>query len=70
MAQCEYYLFFRLTVVVLILESHFAAESVSPSSASHKSKQFPTENNSTCWQHQEYTLVSECHPCTGIKNYS
>ncbi|XP_077291371.1 jumping translocation breakpoint protein JTBR [Arctopsyche grandis] len=56
-----------LTVFVLILESQLASESVLPSSASQRNKQFPTENNSTCWQHQEYTLVSECHPCTAYE---
>lgn len=53
----------RLTIVVLILESHLA-DSMS-GSYKMKNKTFPTENNSTCWMRQKYTIVSECHPCSG-----
>lgn len=56
-----------MTVIVLIFESHFASESLSPSSASNKNKEYPTENNSTCWLHQEYEIITECHPCTDFE---
>ncbi|KAI8426045.1 hypothetical protein MSG28_005012 [Choristoneura fumiferana] len=54
----------RLTIVVLILESHLAD---SLSGHKMKNKTFPaTENNSTCWMHQKYSIISECHPCSGV----
>lgn len=58
MKQC-----YRLTILVLILESHLA----DTLSGSHrmKNKTFPTENNSTCWEHQPYKIINECHPCSG-----
>lgn len=51
-----------LTFAVLILESHLA----DTLSGGHKMKNrtFPTENNSTCWMHQNYKVIDECHPCT------
>lgn len=54
-----------LTIVILILESHLA----DTLSNSHKlkNKTFPTENNSTCWLHQPYTIISECHPCSDFE---
>ncbi|XP_075979012.1 jumping translocation breakpoint protein JTBR [Anticarsia gemmatalis] len=54
-----------LTIVVLILESHLA-DSLSGSHRM-KNKTFPTENNSTCWQHQKYSIISECHPCSDFE---
>lgn len=30
-----------------------------------RNKTFPTENNSTCWIHQPYKIINECHPCSG-----
>lgn len=56
-----------LTIVVLILESQLA-DSFSGSQRM-KNKTFPTENNSTCWLHQPYKIISECHPCSGKKTY-
>ncbi|KAM3966161.1 jumping translocation breakpoint protein JTBR [Aphomia sociella] len=54
-----------LTIVVLILESHLA-ETLSGSQRM-KNKTFPTENNSTCWMHQPYKIISECHPCSDFE---
>lgn len=48
---------------MLILESHLA-DSMS-GSYRMKNKTFPTENNSTCWITQPYSIISECHPCSG-----
>ncbi|XP_073946629.1 protein JTB-like [Choristoneura fumiferana] len=54
-----------LTIVVLILESHLAD---SLSGHKMKNKTFPaTENNSTCWMHQKYSIISECHPCSDFE---
>ncbi|VVD03508.1 unnamed protein product [Leptidea sinapis] len=50
-----------LTIVVLILESQLAN---TLSGSQRKNKTFPTENNSTCWISQPYTVISECHPCS------
>ncbi|KAJ8713655.1 hypothetical protein PYW07_014025 [Mythimna separata] len=54
-----------LTIVVLILESHLA-DSMS-GSYRMRNKTFPTENNSTCWITQPYTIISECHPCSDFE---
>ncbi|KPJ08017.1 Protein JTB [Papilio machaon] len=54
-----------LTLVILILESHLA-ETLSGSSRM-KNKTFPSENNSTCWMHQPYKVISECHPCSDFE---
>ncbi|XP_063535835.1 protein JTB [Cydia strobilella] len=54
-----------LTIVILILESHLA-DSLS-GSHKMKNKTFPTENNSTCWQHQKYSIIKECHPCSDFE---
>ncbi|XP_045766575.1 protein JTB [Maniola jurtina] len=53
-----------LTIVVLILESHLAD---TLSGSQRRNKMFPTENNSTCWIHQPYTVISECHPCSDFE---
>ncbi|CAH2241445.1 protein JTB [Pararge aegeria] len=53
-----------LTIVVLILESHLAD---TLSGSQRRNKTFPTENNSTCWVHQPYTVISECHPCSDFE---
>ncbi|EDV96743.1 protein JTB [Drosophila grimshawi] len=50
-----------LTILVLIIESRYAAEG---GSARHRSQQFVIENNATCWKHETYTVVQECHPCS------
>lgn len=55
------FLRYSLTIVVLILESHLA-DSIS-SSQRLKNKTFHTENN--CGIHVPYTIISECHPCSG-----
>lgn len=48
----------RLTILVLIIESRWT-ESPRP-------RQFIIENNSTCWLREEYTIIQDCHPCTGM----
>lgn len=50
-----------VTILVLIIESRYAAEG---SLARRRGQQFVIENNSTCWKHETYTVVEECHPCT------
>lgn len=50
-----------ITIVVLLLESHFA---ISDSEALGRSQQFFIENNSTCWMREHFIIVEECHPCT------
>lgn len=49
-----------VTVIVLIIESRWTDEN-------RKSKKFIIENNSTCWQHEPYTIIQECHPCTDFE---
>ncbi|XP_004526209.2 protein JTB [Ceratitis capitata] len=49
------------TVVVLIIESRF---SDNENARRSRAQQFVIENNSTCWQREEYTVIQECHPCT------
>ncbi|XP_022129658.2 protein JTB [Pieris rapae] len=53
-----------LTIVVLILESHLAD---TLTGSQRRNKTFPTENNSTCWLTQPYTVISECHPCSDFE---
>ncbi|XP_049874355.1 protein JTB [Pectinophora gossypiella] len=53
-----------LTIVVLILESQLAD---SLSGSQRRNKTFPTENNSTCWMHQPYEIINECHPCSDFE---
>lgn len=50
-----------VTILVLIIESRYAAEG---SLARRRGQQFIIENNSTCWKHETYTVLEECHPCT------
>lgn len=50
-----------ITILVLIIESRYAAEG---SLARRRGQQFIIENNSTCWKHETYTVLEECHPCT------
>ncbi|KAH8395055.1 hypothetical protein KR215_006937 [Drosophila sulfurigaster] len=50
-----------VTILVLIVESRYAAEG---SVARRRNQQFVIENNSTCWKHEPYTVVQECHPCS------
>ncbi|KAI5637878.1 jumping translocation breakpoint protein (JTB) domain-containing protein [Phthorimaea operculella] len=54
-----------LTIFILILESHLA-DSISGNQRM-KNKTFPTENNSTCWQTQQYEIIRECHPCSDFE---
>lgn len=61
--NCISFLNCSLTIVVLILESHLA-DTLS-SSQRMKNKTFHTENN--CGIHVPYTIISECHPCSGNK---
>ena len=49
------------TVIVLIIESRFPD---SESTRRSRAQQFVIENNSTCWQREEYSVIQECHPCT------
>ncbi|KAH8275023.1 hypothetical protein KR018_011324 [Drosophila ironensis] len=51
-----------VTVVVLIVESRYAADG--PRRSRDRDQQFVIENNSTCWRHEPYTVVEECHPCS------
>lgn len=55
-----FYCFFSVTIFVLIVESHWTNTNNSSSQ-----KKFIIENNSTCWQREEYTVIRDCHPCTG-----
>ncbi|XP_022218138.2 protein JTB [Drosophila obscura] len=48
-----------VTILVLIIESRYAAEG-----PRRREQQFLIENNSTCWRHEPYTVVQECHPCS------
>ncbi|XP_017137564.1 protein JTB [Drosophila miranda] len=48
-----------LTILVLIIESRYAADG-----PRRREQQFLIENNSTCWRHEPYTVVQECHPCS------
>lgn len=48
-----------VTILVLIVESRYAAEG-----PRRREQQFVIENNSTCWRHEKYTVVQECHPCS------
>lgn len=48
---------FSVTILVLIIESRWTE--------SPKQRQFIIENNSTCWQREEYEIIRDCHPCTG-----
>lgn len=50
----------RLTILVLIIESHWAdstgafAENVQ-------------DDNYTCWNNKDYTVITECHPCSAFE---
>lgn len=43
----------------MIIESHWAG--------APKHKQFPIENNSTCWKREQYSVIQDCHPCTAFE---
>ncbi|XP_026466319.1 protein JTB-like [Ctenocephalides felis] len=47
-----------LTIVVLIVESRWTPP---------RTKQFPIENNSTCWLKEDYEVIQDCHPCTELE---
>ncbi|XP_020799983.1 protein JTB [Drosophila serrata] len=49
-----------VTILVLIVESRYAADGP----RRNREQQFIIENNSTCWRHEKYTVVQECHPCS------
>lgn len=59
----KYFLtYFRLTVLVLVVESHWT-----DATGSRRKKSFPEiENNSTCWKRESYVVIQDCHPCTGV----
>ena len=50
----------RLTVLVLIVESHWT-------DSSNKLYLENYENNATCMSGDEYEITSECHPCTAFE---
>lgn len=53
---------FRLTLLVLIFESHWTNESGHHYSRhSHKN----TTQGSGCWLTEEFEIVKDCAPCTG-----
>lgn len=51
----------RATIVVLIAESRWTDIP--------RERQFNIENNSTCYLHEEYEIIRDCHPCTGTFVY-
>lgn len=51
------YYFSRVTVIVLIVESRWTE---SPR------RKFIIEKNSTCYEHEDYKIIQDCHPCTGM----
>ncbi|XP_048515189.1 protein JTB isoform X2 [Athalia rosae] len=57
----DHSVFGRLTILVLIIESHWTEGS--------DTKLFieTVENNSTCWQREQYEVISACHPCTAFE---
>lgn len=54
------FIFYRLTVLALIIESHWT-------SSSNKLYIDNFENNSSCISNDEYEIISECHPCTAFE---
>lgn len=50
-----------LTVLVLIVESHWTEKSNS------RKRIFPVEQNSTCWERETFEVVRECQPCTDFE---
>lgn len=53
---------FSLTILVLIVESHWTE-----STKQIKRSTFLVEQNSTCWQTDKYEVIQECKPCSGSK---
>lgn len=53
--------FNRATVLVLIIESRWTEFP--------KQKQFIIEKNSTCYLREDYEVIQDCHPCTGIFDF-
>lgn len=53
-------LFYSLTVVVLFIESEW--DLISP-----KPMNFIVENNSTCYQREEYEVTRHCEPCSSFE---
>jgi hypothetical protein len=59
-------LYYRLTLLVLIVESHWT----SGNGRNHVAvvdKNSSNENN--CWLHEEFEIVESCHPCTGKRTF-
>ena len=54
------YILYRLTVLALIIESHWT-------NSSSKLYVDNYENNSSCISGEEYEVISECHPCTAFE---
>lgn len=58
LSNCKNVLFFfRVTVIVLIVESRWTE---SPR------RKFIIEKNSTCYEHEDFKIIQDCHPCTGM----
>ncbi|XP_034245423.1 protein JTB [Thrips palmi] len=62
-----------VTLLVLILEGRWtwsataARGTVAPSASSVSSASSPQATNTSCWLHEEYEVVEECHPCTDFE---
>lgn len=53
-------IYFSLTILVLIIESHWTEDR----DISRK-RTFDIEQNSTCKPNESYEVVKDCEPCTG-----
>lgn len=58
-SKCDSYLnISRATIIVLIVESRWTE---SPR------RNFIIESNSTCYLHEDFEIIRNCHPCTGTE---
>jgi hypothetical protein len=58
----EKFLCYRLTLLVLVVESHWTSGN-GRNHAAVLDKNSSNENN--CWLHEEFEIIEACHLCSG-----
>ena len=56
-----------LSIVIVLLEHHFTKSPVHHSQAniSGQESNHPSVDEGHCWRVENFTVVDDCHPCTG-----
>lgn len=56
-----------VTLLVLILEGRWTWSATAARGTVAPSASSPQATNGSCWLHEEYEVVEECHPCTDFE---